>query len=179
MYPDGTSNGPPIKDIGKEQMELAKQLMQVVSTVRQIDELLHWIANAFVQHFDIQLMQFWTNQVNLEGQLTPQLRTIAYKESSLPEQVAANTQTASLVQYIINARRSYRAQSVESLFPSFQTILLKRYGLYQCGACFTSKNVYLPPMERMFSYDQLPTPLTMVALFFVRQASQVELLATY
>ncbi len=176
MNQDGTSN-PPFRDIGKEQMELAKQLMQVVATVRHVDELFQWVAGACVQHFNIQLVQLWSNQVNPEGRLTPQLRTIAHKDPSLPEQVAASTQMASLVQYIMNSRRSYRAQAVESLFPSFQTILLKRYGLYYCGACFTSKNVYLPPVERMFAYDQLPTPLTMVVLFFVRQISQVELLA--
>jgi hypothetical protein len=177
MNPDGTSNPSSFRDIGREQMELAKQLMQVVATARHVDELFQWVASAFVQHFNIQLVQFWSNQVNLQGQLAPQLRTIAHRDPSLPEQVAANVQMASLVQYIMNARRSYRAQAVESLFPSFQTILLKRYGLYYCGACFTSRNVYLPPVERMFAYDQLPTPLTMVALFFVRQVSQVELLA--
>src|SRR6266700_2514569 len=176
MNQDGTSN-PPFRDIGKEQMELAKQLMQVVATVRHVDELFQWVAGACVQHFNIQLVQLWSNQVNPEGRLTLQLRTIAHKDPSLPEQVAASTQMASLVQYIMNSRRSYRAQAVESLFPSFQTILLKRYGLYYCGACFTSKNVYLPPVERMFAYDQLPTPLTMVVLFYVRQISQVELLA--
>jgi hypothetical protein len=177
MNQDGTSNPSSFRDIGKEQMELAKQLMQVVATVRHVDELFQWVAGACVQHFNIQLVQLWSNQVNPEGRLTPQLRTIAHRDPSLPEQVAASTQMASLVQYIMNSRRSYRAQAVESLFPSFQTILLKRYGLYYCGACFTSKNVYLPPIERMFAYDQLPTPLTMVVLFFVRQVSQGELLA--
>jgi hypothetical protein len=177
MNPDRTSNPSSFRDIGKEQMELAAQLMQVVAGVHHIDELFQWVAGAFVQHFNIQLVQFWSNQINPQGQLAPQLRTIAHRDPSLPEQVATSVQMASLVQYIMNSRRSYRAQAVESLFPSFQTILLKRYGLFYCGACFASKNVYLPPVERMFAYDQLPTPLTMVALFFVRQISQVELLA--
>lgn len=177
MNPDGTSNTPPFKDLSKEQMELTKQLMQVVAKVRHIDELLQWVANAFVEHFDIQLLQFWTNQANPDGRLAPLLRMVAHRDASIPEQVAANTQMAPLVQYVMNARRSYRAQTIESLVPTYQTMLLRRYGLYNCGACFISKNVYLPPLERMFSYDQLPTPLTMVALFFVRHASQIELLA--
>src|ERR1051326_3538506 len=127
MNSDGSPNSTSFKDIGKEQGALARQLIQVATSLRHIDELFQWTANAFVQHFNVQLVQFWSNQINSEGRLAPQLRTIAQKDPSLPEQVAASTQMASLVQYVTNARRSYKAQPVESLFPSYQTILLKRY----------------------------------------------------
>lgn len=171
MSTDGSDINSPVRDMGRVQMALVAQLYQAATTMHHIDEMFQWLAHAIVQGFNIQLTQFWTNQVNQVGRLVVQLRTVVRQDPTLPEQVVINDQVTYIAQRITSERRSYTLQPVETLFPSYQTTLLKRYGLNYCGACFTSGNVLLPPTENVFSNERSATLLAMTTLLFTRQSS--------
>jgi hypothetical protein len=176
MNTERTGDDFPTRDVNELQITLVTQLLQVVMTMHHIDELLQWLAYAIVQYFNIQLTQFWANQMNQAGRLGVQLRMIVRQDFTLPEQVVVNDHLAYIVQRIISERRSYRFQPIETIFSSYQTTILKRYGLNYCGACFSSGNLLLPPSENMFSGERSAVPLAMVTLLLSRQSPPRDLL---
>src|SRR5258708_7343757 len=100
MSTDGSDLNSPVKDTNRTQMALVAQLFQVATTIHHIDEMFQWLAYAIVQGFNIQLVQFWTNQVDQTGRLTVQLRTVVRQDSTLPEQVIVNDQITYIAQRI-------------------------------------------------------------------------------
>lgn len=179
MSRDGNDDKFSANDISGSQMALAAQLSRSVATMHHIDELFQWLAYAMVQHFNLQMIQFWTNQVNHAGGISIQLRTIVRRDSTLPEQIIVNDHTAYIAQRVASERRSYQPQPTETLFPPYQATLLKRYGLNYCGICFTSNNLLLPPPESIFSNERSPLPLALTTLFFVRQFPHPDTISTF
>ncbi len=169
MSRDGNDDNLSLRGAGEQQMALVAQLGQSILTMHHIDEVFQWLAYAIVQHFNIQLVQFWTNQIGQTGRLVTQLRTVVRRDPTIPEQIVVNDYVAYVAQRVTSERRSYQPQPVENLFPSYQSALLKRYGLNYCGACFLSKNMLLPPSETMFSSERSPVPLAMTTLLIIRQ----------
>lgn len=169
MNTEGTAGNFPVRDVNELQTVLVTQLFQVVKAMHHIDELLQWLAYTIVHYFNIQLIQIWANQIDQANRLGVQLRMIERLDFTLPEQVVINDHVAHVVHRIISERRSYRSQPVETIFSSYQTMLLKRYGLNYCGACFTTSNLLLPPSENMFSRERSPAPLVMVILLLSQQ----------
>ena len=177
MNTEGTGdNSPAREDISKSQMALIAQLFQVVMSMHHIDEMFQWLAYAIVQHFNIQVTQFWTNQMNPNGRLVTQLRMIVCQDPTLPEKVVVNDHIAYIAQRVISERRSYRPQPVETIFPSYQAAVLKRYGLSYCGACFTSSDFLLPPPESIFSNERSPTSLALTTLLWSAQSLPPDLI---
>lgn len=162
----------------KQQNALRTQLFQVAMSMHYIDELFQWLAYAFVHHFNIQLLLFWTNHIDQVGQLTVQLRTTARQDPSLPEQIVLNNQMQRVAQRFMSERLVYQPQQVEMLFSQYQMTLLKRYGLYFCGACFTSRSALLPPRTTVLSQGEAPTFFAMTTMFFLRHAPQWKLVPT-
>ncbi|HEY4388911.1 MAG TPA: hypothetical protein VGN34_31055, partial [Ktedonobacteraceae bacterium] len=66
------------------------QLFQIAANARHVDEVFQWLAYAIVDHFDIQVIQFWTSHINTAGNLSIQLRTTVRQDASLPENVVVN-----------------------------------------------------------------------------------------
>jgi hypothetical protein len=178
MNMDGAGGNTLSRDMNRLQMTLVTQLYQAVATMNHIDELFQWLAYAIVQRFNIQLVQFWANQTNPAGRLTVQLRTLVSQDPSLPEQAVANDHIAYITQRVTSERRSYKPQSVETVFAPYQAALLKRYGMNYCGVCFASGNVLLPPSENILSYEKSPTHLAMTALLFVRYTPHPDIVPT-
>src|SRR5260370_16957379 len=69
---------------------------------------------------------------------------------------------------MLQGQSNYSLQRVESLFPSYQASLLERYGLLYCAYYVLIDDRLLPP-----AYDapatEIPTPLTVAVLLFLRQ----------
>lgn len=162
-------------NVGRQQNALLAQLFQVAISMHYIDELFQWLAYAFVHRLNIQLLLFWTNHIDQIGQLTAQLRTTARQDPSLPEQIVVNDQMQRVAQRFMSERLVYQPQSVDTLFSHYQMTLLKRYGLYYWGTCFTSRNALLPPRATVFSQGEMPAFFAMTTMFFLRHNPQLEL----
>src|SRR5579875_568755 len=164
-------------NILRQQNALLSQLFQVAVSMHYIDELFQWLAYAFVHRLNIQLLLFWTNHIDQAGQLTAQLRTTARQDPSLPEQIAINDQMQRVAQRFMSERLAYQPQPVDTLFSHYQMTLLKRYGLYYWGACFTSRDALLPPRATVLSQAEMPAFFAMTTMFFLRHIPQLELVS--
>lgn len=178
MNPDETDDNPAAGEMRRQQKALLAQLFQASTTMHHIDELLQWIAYAIARRFGIQLFQCWTNQLNQAGRFSAHLRTIVRQDTTIPEQLVINELMTSLAQRIISERRSYQPQAVETVFPSYQALLLKRYGLYYCGACFSSRNAFIAAPESMLFSQRQAAPLAMATLLFMHHHPQPEVAYT-
>ncbi len=167
MY--GTHDDSSSTEPRKLQMTIGAQLIRTITTMRQVDELFRWLAHMIVQHLDVQFIQFWTNQTNRSGQFAVQLRAMVSQDPSVPQQIVVNDHIASIAQRIVNERLTYHPQPVENVFPHYQTILLKRYGLLYCTGCFTSSDSLLPQNGYTLSREDHAIPLAMTTLLFLRK----------
>lgn len=165
-------------ELSQKRAAIIAQMLNIAATMRNIDELFQWLAYAILHRFDVQLTQFWTNQVGPTGLLSLQLRTMMRQDPTLPEQVVVNNQVAVIAQYIANERQTYMPQPVESIFPQYQTILLKRYGLNYFAGYFTSGNVLLPPPGNVFSQERPPVLFAMATLLFFRKSNHLDLVSS-
>jgi hypothetical protein len=173
MHESG-NNFPPT-ELSQQRVAIVAQMLRATATMRNIDELFQWLAYAIVHRFDVQLTQFWTNQVNPAGRLALQLRSMVYQDSSLPEQIVVNDQIAMTAQRMANERHIYTPQPVESIFTQYQTILLKRYGLNYFAGYFIRGNVLLPPPSNAFSTEKPPVLFAMATLLFFRKSPHGDL----
>lgn len=172
MNPDEANGNSTANDAERQQQALYNQLFQAATTMHHIDELFQWLAYTIARRFNIQLIQFWTNQLNQAGRLSAHLRTIVRQDTTIPEQLVINELMTSLAQRVISERRSYQPQAVETIFPSYQALLLKRYGLYYCGACFNSRNAFIAAAESMLFNQGQAVPFAMTTLLFMRHHPQ-------
>jgi hypothetical protein len=154
------------------------QLGKDAASIRTIDELFFWLASAVVERFDVQVMQCWVNQLYHTGQVSTELRSMARHDPTLPQQIVANTHVAEVAGHIINAGNTLLLQRLESIFRQHQATLLARYGLRYCCGYFLSSNALLVPADDHLSSEKLVTPLTAVALLFLRQPLPAEVQRT-
>lgn len=165
-------------DVGQQQITIVTQLMKVVPTMHSIDELFQWLAYAMIQHFNLQLAQFWAPVINANGVLSTNLRTMVTRDPSLPEQVILNDQVFLAVRRLAHEQRSTPSQSVDVLFPMYQATLLKRYGLNFWAGSFMNSNVLLPPPSNSLSHMQEPVLFSLTTLLFLLQPAHRDLMPT-
>ncbi len=164
-------------DVGQQQITIVTQLMRVVPTMHSIDELLQWLAYAMIQHFNLQLVQFWAPFINASGLPSTNLRTMVARDPSLPEQVILNDHVFLVVRRFAHEQRSTSSQPVDVLFPVYQAALLKRYGLNFCAGSFMNSNVLLPPPSNALSHTQ-PVLFSLTTLLFLLQPAHRDLMPT-
>jgi hypothetical protein len=152
------------------------QLLQSTRSMFHIDELLLWLGQQFVQRLQMQVAQCWAVQSDRQNQQSLELRAHVYKDHSLPIHIVSNDQVLLITKRIATEHDGAFFQPVEQLFPPYQTILLKRYGLHYCLGCFIQQNTLLPPPESELVPARLPSPLRLVFLFFTRHSSSQQLL---
>src|SRR5258708_6346736 len=87
--------------IDRRQLTITDQLPKVARSMRHVDELFLWVADAIIQSFNIQVLELWVAQTNKTGQFFIELRTLVYQDTSLPQQVIANNQIMQLAEYIV------------------------------------------------------------------------------
>ena len=165
-------------DVSRQQMTVVTELFRAVTTMYHVDELFQWLAYAIVQHLDVQLLQFWTNSVNRTGQLAVQLRTIVSQDPSLPQRIVVNDHVALVVQRVAQERSIYNPQPIKNMFSQYQSVRLKRYGLYYCGGCFMSTNVLLPPPDDPLSHGNPTALFALMPLVFLQHISHPDLVHT-
>ncbi|HZT98382.1 MAG TPA: hypothetical protein VFA10_01910 [Ktedonobacteraceae bacterium] len=162
----------------RRQIALMAQLGKDAVRIRAIDDLFFWLASAVVERFDVQVMQFWATQPYRTGQVSTELRSMAHQDPTLPQQIVANMHVAEVAGHIINARNTLLLQRLESIFHQHQATLLGRYGLRYCSGYFLSSKALIVPANDRLSSEKLVTPLTAVALLFLRQPPPLEVQRT-
>lgn len=164
-------------EMQQRQQTIMTQLVRAIATMQHMDELLRWLAYMIVQRLDIQLAQLWTNQGEHPARPMMQLRALVSQDTSLPEQIAVNDHMGAIAQRLAHERLNYQPQLVENIFPHYQSILLKRYGLAYFTGCFNSSNL-LPPQNTISPYIAPPTSLSVVALLFSRRGPSLHFVST-
>lgn len=140
--------------------------------MRHLDELLLWLAHTIVQHFGVQVMQFWTNRVAAPGQPVLELHTTVCQDLLLPQQMVTNHLVGMVAESILEGQYSYSCRLVEEVFPVHQVTLLKRYGLnYCCGYYYSNRAVLSPTNTGRI-------PFIMVTLLFLQQEPSQRFLVT-
>ncbi|HZO75838.1 MAG TPA: hypothetical protein VFB60_26805 [Ktedonobacteraceae bacterium] len=169
---------PPLStELQQRQLAIMSQLLKAIATMQHFDELLRWLAYMIVQRLDVQAAQFWTNQGEHPARPMMQLRALISQDASLPEQIVINDQVGAMVQRWAHERINYQPQLVENVFPHYQAILLRRYGLAYVTCCFNNSNL-LPPQHIASPYIAPLSSLNVVTLLFSRRGPQLHFVPT-
>src|SRR5947209_740993 len=159
-------NGSPVSIRANPQAAHLSSLQQASTTMQHFDGMLLWLAQTMVQHFDIQVVQFWARAVSITGQTAVQPRMVVCQERSYPLRVVSNAHTAETAQLLLQERRGANIQPVDHNFSPHQMNLLKRYGLLYWLATFTRDDALLPPTSHVSGTGQVAAPLELVTLMF-------------
>lgn len=151
----------------KQPISLVAQLMQIMPTIRHVDEIFLWLSRAITQHLDIAVVQFWTTQLDAMGQPHASLRAAASQLPSLPQQIHLNQQVASLVQRLLIEQRSSPSRPVESIFPTSQAALLDQFRLRYFASYAANNPMLLPPPKTI--PQAAPSPFNLIVAFFTSQ----------
>lgn len=151
------------------------QLLQIAGNMRHIDELFLWLSHTLVQRLDIQVIQFWANQLESTSPYAPTLRVTVCQNISLPQHVVVNPQVAEVTQRIYHEQRGAMPQAVDSFFPPQQTHLLTCYNLNYWASYFMNSKGSSRPSTRN-DLDSEILPFTIAVSLFLRQAPNPHLL---
>ena len=156
-------------DRSRLQLRIMTQLLEAAATMYSIDELFQWLTAIILQHFLIQVVEFWTLQTNIAGQSAIQLRTFASQDPSVPRYLVTNNSIGEMAGKLLLERRGFALQPVSGLLSPYNTSLFERYGLHYCTSYFLSSRALLPPLGAPLATTNVLTPLVMTALLFSRQ----------
>jgi hypothetical protein len=163
--------------VGNQQLVIITQLLQMLASMRHIDEMFLWLSHIMGQRLNVDVIQFWAYQGYVTGQSSTELRAIASQNILLPLQTVNNAQVVEVVKNVLTEQSGVSPQSITNIFSSHQTELLTRYNLHY-WACFSFRNnILLPPaMSNEVSPGAIPTPLAMAVSLFTPQLPHPNLL---
>jgi hypothetical protein len=165
MYGGGNNSS----QAGRRPMVITLQLYNAATNMHDVDELFEWLSGVIVQNFDVQGVQFWALQASQTGQVVVRLRCMVHQENLFPPQVIANNQVAAIAGQLIQEQRVHSFEMVDNLFSQYQASLLARYGLVYCSSYILSSDMLLPPTYDAPSGLEIPTPLAVAVLLFLRR----------
>ncbi len=157
---------------GIRPLALVSQLLQNVASMRHIDELFTWIANMMVQRLGMKSVQVWATQADTTGASHIKLRASTSQNYFQVQPVSENAEVGALVARMIRERRGILSIPVTSIFSQYQATILAQQNCQYWTVYFLSKNILLPPTQREFQQEEVPTPLQMVFSFFTQQPLQ-------
>lgn len=166
------------KIMGNHQLIIITRLLQVIETMKTVDDLFAWLAEMIMQRMDVQVVQFWTMQASLQGRKSCELRTMASQGSLFPQHIVVNQPLARMVEQLIYRQQSIPPQRVGNIFTPYHSKLLIRYNLNYWGCLFMCHDVLLPPTRDMSSSEKVATPLTLGVTVFLQHAPSSRLLPT-
>ena len=147
---------------------LLLQLWRTVSTMRHIDELLHWFIYTVMQRSGVQVVQLWTCPSGYADSPEAKLRTFAHQDISPPWNIFTGKPVAAAVEYIV-LQRNISLPPVHNVFPVHMATLLQRYGINYCAGYGVRNDLYLPA-QGMTQIASVPEK--MVLLIFARRPPQ-------
>ncbi|WP_376795918.1 hypothetical protein [Thermogemmatispora sp.] len=171
QYPQGRAGSP---DARRQQFVVMNLLLRAVAAMYTIDELFQWLCYAFIEHFQTELIEFWTPLLTPARTSVLHLRTMLPRDPSLPEQITYNEQMLLIAQRFAFEQRPIQTFAIEALFPPPQVSLLHQYACHYCLGGFMSSPVLLPPPPATPG-PQEPLPFALTYLFFVGYPPQADL----
>jgi len=160
----------------QKQVMIVTQLMKAVPTMHSIDELFQWLAYTIIEHFDLQLIQFWTPFILMNGIPSTHLRTMVARNPLLPEQLVYDSSMIVAARHFAQEQRAISSQVVDALFPPNQTAALKHYGLKFCTGGFISSDVLLPLPGNQSVPAKGLAPFSLAALLFLSQRAHRDMM---
>jgi hypothetical protein len=164
--------------MGNHQLIIITQLLQVVETMENIDELFDWLSEMIMQRMDVQVVQFWTMQAYAHGSASCVLRSVACQNASLPQRIVVNQPLADTVEQLLDKRQSIAPRLVGTVFSQYYSKLLVRYNLNYWACHFMSNPILLPPMRDDSSYTKVAMPFTLGTSVFLQHAPSSRLVPT-
>jgi hypothetical protein len=165
--------------MGNHQLVIISQLLRIIDNVQHIDDLFLWLVHTLLKRLDIDVIQFWTLQGHVGGQVTLELRTMVSRNLALPQYVVVNPDVASQIRSVLKERSGLMPMPVGTVFPQDQVNLLTKHNLHYWTCCFLCDNSMLPPaMGKYTDSKEVYTPLTMAASLFTQQSPSLRLLPT-
>ncbi|MBX5451360.1 hypothetical protein [Thermogemmatispora sp.] len=149
-------------------------LLRAVSAIYTVDELFQWLCYAFIEHFQIELIEFWTPLLTPARTSVLHLRTMLPRDPNLPEQITYNEQMLLIAQRLAFEQRPVQTFAIEMLFPPQQVGLLHQYACHYCLGGFMSSPVLLPAPPATPG-PQEPLPFALTYLFFTSYPPQADL----
>lgn len=177
MNRDGTPGHSSQIDLSRRQLTIMSQLLKSATTMSHIDELFEWEGRILIQYFNVQATQIWGIQADITGKLASQLRAMIWKDASIPQHIFTNNQVAMTAGQILSSQPGYMLLRVDDMFSPHQAALLKRYGVPYCFCNYLRRSSFLPP-ARNASDQEIPTPLAVVIILFLKQSLSRDELST-
>lgn len=153
------------------------QLKQAIETMHQPEELFQWLASVIMQRFDVSIVQLWSCENRVPGQLSTQLLAMASQNPAQPLHVI-NEKVAITVEQISRGQRISYPQPVELVFPGYVASLLKRYGLSYCAYCMVDRNANAVPAGNAYSQQSTPAGFMCIALLLLRHNLDQDFIST-
>ncbi len=170
---------PTLPGMGNHQLVVISQLLRIIDNVQHIDDLFLWLAHTLLRRLSIDVIQLWTQQSHVGGQVTLELRTMVARNVALPQYVVVNSGIASQIRSVLKERSGLMPMPVGTVFAQDQVNLLTKHNLHYCTCYFLCNNSMLPPaMGKYVDSKEVDTPLTMVASLFMQQSPSPRLLPT-
>jgi hypothetical protein len=169
------------RTMGNHQLVIFTQLLRVAPNMQHIDELLHWLGHTLIQRLELEAIQFWTQQDTTSGVTHSELRVMACRNSSQPQQLMAQHKIATVAEQLLTERHGSVPQAT---YPSlFTTSSSTAHGHSNNQLNFWSSYhlhtaSFIPPMRNVSYTGQIPTPLNMLVLLFTAQPPTARLLPT-
>jgi hypothetical protein len=164
--------------MGNHQLIIITRLLQVVETLKTIDELFTWLSEMIMERMNVQVVQFWAMQAYLHGRMHCELRTMASQNTSFPHHIVVNQPLADTVEQLLAKQQSITPHLVGSVFSEHHSKLLIRYNLNYWGCHFMSNSILLPPTTNNSAHEKIATPLTLGLSVFMQHPPSSRLLPT-
>jgi hypothetical protein len=164
--------------MGNHQLIIITQLLKVVESMENIDELFEWLAEMIMQRMDVQVVQFWAIQAYMHGRVSCELRSMACQSALLPQHIVVNQPLADTVEQLLNKQQSVAPRLVGNIFSQYHSKLLMRYNLNYWACHFMSNPILLPPARDTSSYEKVATPLSLGITIFLQHSPSSRLLPT-
>jgi hypothetical protein len=177
--PTAKSSYPTLPGMGNHQLVIISQLLRIIDNVQHIDDLFLWLAHTLLRRLSIDVIQLWTLQSHVEGQVTLELRTMVSRNFALPQHVVVNSGVANQIRSVLKERSGLMPMPVGTVFAQDQVNLLTKHNLHYWTCYFLCNNSMLPPaMGKYTDSKEVDTPLTMVASLLTQQSPSPRLLPT-
>ncbi len=145
---------------------IVQQLGAVIKNMEHIDDMFLWLSHVFTRYPGANVTQFWVQEGSERGRLTTELRAMARRTPSLPEEVVLNKHIKTEVEDMLSGRYGMMPRAVGEVFPQAVAKLLGRYQLRYWACYFLGNSALLPPgKQRMLQGKKVP--LTMIVSCFL------------
>lgn len=169
------------RTMGNHQLVIFTQLLRVAPNMQHIDELLHWLGHTLIQRLELEAIQFWTQQNTTSGVTNSELRVMACRNASQPQQLLAQHKIVTVAEQLLTKRHGSMPQATYPSLFTTSSSTAHEHNNHQLNF-WSSYHLHtaslIPPMRNTSRTGQVSTPLNMLILLFTAQQPTSRLLPT-